>query len=219
VEELLVHFGPLAVLVCAAIEYDGSLILAGVVVHLGFIAFPTAVAAGGVGALLGDSVLFALGQRGNATVRGWSAYARVESFVEKLTTRCGPWEIVLARFVYGTRVVSMLFWGVRGLSWLTFAGLDLLGGLLGALVLVALGFALSQSASVLLGEVDRVERRLLGCAIVAAVVVIGFNALTRRWRGVWSPGGPRERTGDGHPAVDPFLRPRSARHDAGRPEE
>src|SRR5262249_45555635 len=154
VEELLVHYGPLAVLVGAAIEYDGTLIVAGVVVHLGLIAFPTAVAAGGIGALLGDSVIFAVGRRGGAAVRRWSAYARVESFVERLTTRCGPWEIVVARFVYGTRVASMFFWGVRGLGWLTFAALDLVGALLGALILVTLGFVLSQSATALLGEVD-----------------------------------------------------------------
>jgi membrane protein DedA with SNARE-associated domain len=98
-EELIVHFGPLAVLVGAAIEYDGTLILAGVVVHLGLIGFPNAVAAGGVGALLGDSIFFALGRRGGASVRDSSAYAQVESVVERLATRSGPWEIVLARFV------------------------------------------------------------------------------------------------------------------------
>jgi membrane protein DedA with SNARE-associated domain len=182
VEELLVRFGPLALLVGAAIEYDGTLILTGVVVHLGLIAFPTAVAAGGVGALLGDSVFFALGRRGGASVRRWSGYARVESFVEGLATRCGPLEIVLARFVYGTRFASMFLWGSRGLSWVTFTVLDLLGGLLGALILVTLGFALSHSATAVLGEVERVEKRLLGGAVIAAAAVVGFNALTRRWR-------------------------------------
>ena len=186
-EELLVRFGPLAVLVGAAIEYDGTLILAGVVVHLGLIGFPTAVVAGGVGALLGDSVFFALGRHGGAAVRRWAAYARVASFVERLAARSGPWEIVLARFVYGTRFASMFFWGIRGLAWVRFAALDLVGGLLGALILVTLGFALSQSATAVLGEVERVEKRLLGGAVVAAAVVLGFNALGRRLRAARPP--------------------------------
>jgi len=82
VEEVLVRFPPLAVL----IEYDATLILAGMVAHLGLIAFPTAVAAGGVGALLGHSVFFALGRHGAAAVRGSSTYARVASFVDKVAT-------------------------------------------------------------------------------------------------------------------------------------
>ena len=71
---------------------------------------------------------------------------------------------MLARFVYGTR----------------FAALDLVGGLLGAFILVTVGFALSRSATAVLGEVERVEKRLLGGAVVAAAVVLGFNALGHR---------------------------------------
>lgn len=181
-EQLLARFGPVAVLVGAAIEYDGTLILAGVVVHLGLIAFPIAVAAGGIGALLGDSVFFVAGRRSRAGVRRSSAYTRVASFVEKLATRSGPWEIVLARFVYGTRFASMFFWGMRGLRWPTFAALDLVGGLLGAIILVTLGYAFSQSATAVLGEVERVEKRLLVGAVVAALSVLCFNLLARRVR-------------------------------------
>jgi membrane protein DedA with SNARE-associated domain len=181
-EELLARFGPLAVLVGAAIEYDGTLILAGVVVHLGLIAFPVAVAAGGVGALLGDSVFFVAGRRSRAGVQHSSAYSRVASYVEQLATRTGPWEIVLARFVYGTRFASMFFWGMRGLGWLTFAMLDLIGALLGALILVTLGYVFSQSATAVLGEVERTEKRLLVGALVAALLVVCFHLLARRVR-------------------------------------
>jgi membrane protein DedA with SNARE-associated domain len=181
-EHLIARFGPIAVLVGAAIEYDGTLILAGVVVHLGLIAFPVAVAAGGVGALLGDSVFFGAGRRGGAGVRRSSAYTRVASFVEELATRTGPWEIVLARFVYGTRIASMFFWGLRGLGWVTFVTLDLVGGLLGAIILVTLGFVFSQSATAVLGDVERVEKRLLGGALVAALAVLCFHVLARRVR-------------------------------------
>jgi membrane protein DedA with SNARE-associated domain len=182
VEELLVRFGPLAVLIGAAIEYDATLILTGVVVHLGLIAFPTAIVAGGLGALLGDAVFFALGRRSGAALRRWDAYARVASVVERLAARSGPWEIVLARFIYGTRFASMFFWGARGLGWVRFAALDLVGSLLGALILVTLGFALSQSATALLGEVERVEKRLLAGAVAAAAVVLGFHVLGSRLR-------------------------------------
>jgi len=107
--------------------------------------------------------------------------------IERLAARIGPWEIVLARFVYGTRFASMLFWGIRRLGWLRFVALDLVGSLLGALILVTLGFALSQSATAVIGEVERVEKRLLGAALVAAAAVVGFHALGRRVRAARPP--------------------------------
>ena len=179
-ERFLEQYGLLAVLVGAAVEYDGTLVVAGVLVHLGLLGFATAVVAGGIGAVVGDSVVFFFARRGSARLRGSSAYLRVAGFVERLASRIGPSELVLARFVYGTRIASVVFWGLRGLGWATFAPLDLVGALLGATVLVTIGFAFSQSADAALGEVARVEKRLLAGAVVAALVVWAARRVGRR---------------------------------------
>lgn len=179
-EQFLERYGLLAVLVGAAVEYDGTLVVAGVLVHLGVLGFASAVVAGGVGALAGDSVVFLLARRGSARLRGSSAYLRVAGFVERLAHRIGPAELVLARFVYGTRLASVVFWGLRGLGWTTFAPLDLVGALLGATALVTIGFVFSQSADAVLGEVAHVEKRLLAGAVVAALVVSAARRVGRR---------------------------------------
>lgn len=179
-EQFLERYGLLAVLVGAAVEYDGTLVVAGVLVHLGVLGFASAVVAGGVGALVGDSVVFLLARRGSARLRGSSAYLRVAGFVERLANRVGPAELVLARFVYGTRLASIVFWGLRGLGWTTFAPLDLVGALLGAAALVSIGFAFSQSADAVLGEVVHVEKRLLAGAVLAALVVFSARRVGRR---------------------------------------
>lgn len=48
-EDILVRFGPLAVLVGAGIEGDVTMILAGVIVHLGLLDGPVALVAGCLG--------------------------------------------------------------------------------------------------------------------------------------------------------------------------
>ena len=83
----------------------------------------------------------------------------------------GPWQLLAARFVYGTKSASMIFWGLHGLSFRRFLLIDSIGCVLGSLVFTSLGYLLSGSATVLLGHVKRVELWLLGAAIVGVVVV------------------------------------------------
>ena len=130
-------------------------------------------------ALVGDSAWYALGRMGGAAIRGRDAYRRVGPLVERLARRVGPWEIVLTRFVFGTRTASMVFWGMRGLPWLRFAAFDLLGATLGAVCLVTLGFLASQSAERLLGRVKQVERWLLVAVVATAAAVVVVHLVGR----------------------------------------
>jgi membrane protein DedA with SNARE-associated domain len=82
--------------------------------------------------------------------------------------------------VYGTRNLSMLFWGAQGLPWLRFLLVDVPTCLAWATLLVALGRTASGGASGILGEVERGERWLLGAVVVAAAVVAAWRALVRR---------------------------------------
>jgi len=182
-EQLILRYGPLAVLLGAAVEYDTTLILAGVVVHLGLIKGPVAVVCGAVGALLGDTVCYVLGRRGGAALRQWEGYRRVGPVIERLVARVGPWQIVLARLIYGIRFASMFFWGIHGLPYPKFVALDLLGTTLGAVVLVALGFALSGSAQALLGRVKAIEIWMLGALGAAVAVAIVHRLIERHIRG------------------------------------
>ena len=71
--ELIVRFGPLAVLGGAAVEGDVTLLLAGVSAHLGLLGLGPAVVAGALGTFVGDLVYFGLGRGGAAAVRGSAA--------------------------------------------------------------------------------------------------------------------------------------------------
>ena len=170
-QQLLIRYGLVAVLLGSAVEGDFTLLFAGVVARLGIFAFPLAVAAGALGSLLGDTAWYSLGRFRGPRFRGSRLYRRVGPTVERLAQQLGPWQLLAARFVYGTKSASMVFWGLHGLSFRRFLLIDSVGCVLGSLVFTSLGYLLSGSATALLGHVKRVELWLLGGVIVGVLVV------------------------------------------------
>ncbi|MEP7227886.1 MAG: DedA family protein [Gemmatimonadales bacterium] len=170
-QQLLIRYGLLAVLLGSAVEGDFTLLLSGVVAHLGIFTFPLAVGAGALGSLMGDIAWYSLGRFRGPRFREGRFYRRVGPTVERLAKQLGPWQLVAARFVYGTKSASMIFWGLHGLSFRRFLLIDCIGCLLGSLVFTSLGFLLSGSAIAILGHVKRVELWLLGGAIAAVLIV------------------------------------------------
>jgi membrane protein DedA with SNARE-associated domain len=170
-QQLLIRYGLIAVLLGSAVEGDFTLLFAGVVARLGIFAFPLAVAAGALGSLVGDTAWYSLGRFRGPRFREGRFYRRVGPTVERLARQLGPWQLLAARFVYGTKSASMIFWGLHGLSLRRFLLIDSVGCLLGSLVFTSLGYLLSGSAMALLGHVKRVELWLLGGVIVGVLIV------------------------------------------------
>lgn len=180
-QELIARCGLLVVFIGAALEGDGVMVLTGVAAHLRLLGLPTAIAAGTLGAFVSDCVWYVVGRREAAAARQTRAYRRLGPTVLHLADRFGAREIVAARFVFGTRVVSMLYWGTQGLPFGRFAMLDLIGCSLWATTLATLGFAFSGSAEVLLGKVRRVETWLLVAAVASVSVAVLVRRALRWW--------------------------------------
>jgi membrane protein DedA with SNARE-associated domain len=180
VEQLILRYGLSAVFVGAAIEGDLTLILAGVAAHLGYFSFAAAVAAGTAGGFLADLVWYGLGRVRGRGFRAGRLYRRVGHRIEALARRLGAAELVASRFVYGTKAASMVFWGLHGMSLPRFALVDAIGCTIGTLVFTGLGFALSGSATVLLGKMRRLELWLLGAVLAGAVLVFVIHWAARR---------------------------------------
>ena len=170
-EHLILRYGLAAVFVGAAVEGDLTLILAGVAAHLGYFSFPTALAASVAGGFLGDLAWYTLGRVRGPKFRAGRLYRRVGHRIEILARRLGSAELIASRFVYGTKAASMVFWGLHGMSLPRFLLVDAIGCVLGSLVFTGLGYAVSGSATVLLGHVRRLERWLLGAVLVGALLV------------------------------------------------
>ena len=179
-EDFLARYGLLAVFAAAAFEGDMSVVLAGVLADLGFFSLPRAVEAAWLGGFIGDTAWYALGRLNSAAVRRSRPYQRVAPLIERLAMRLGEREIVLSRFVYGTRIASMFFWGVQRLPYARFVAFDLVGCLLSAIALAGLGFGLSTSAVAVVGQVKRAELWLLGLLLVSLPVLVAFRHVARR---------------------------------------
>jgi membrane protein DedA with SNARE-associated domain len=174
-ESLLLRYGLAAVFVGSAFEGDFTLILAGVAAHLGYFPFPLALAAGAVGSMVGDFAWYTLGRVRGPWFRGGRFYRRVGHRIEALARRLGPWQLLAARFVYGTKAASMLFWGLHDLSLAKFLMVDSIGAVIGSFVFTGLGYLVSGSATLLLGKVRRVQLWLLGALVVGVVLVFVIN--------------------------------------------
>jgi membrane protein DedA with SNARE-associated domain len=170
-EALVLRFGLAAVLVGSAFEGDFTLILAGVAAHLGYFPFPLAVLAGAIGSLLGDLAWFGVGRVRGPRFRAGRFYRRVGHRIEALARRLGPAQLLAARFVYGTKAASMLFWGLHELPLVKFLIIDGIGAVMGATVFTGLGYLVSGSATLLLGKVRRVQLWLLGALVVGVILV------------------------------------------------
>ena len=170
-EHLILRYGLAAVFVGAGVEGDLTLILAGVAAHLGYFSYGTALAASVAGGFLGDLAWYTLGRVRGPKFRAGRLYRRVGHRIEILAHRLGAAELIACRFVYGTKAASMVFWGLHGMSLPRFLLVDAIGCVLGSLVFTGLGYAVSGSATVLLGRVRRVERWLLGAVLVGALLV------------------------------------------------
>lgn len=196
IEALLVQHGILAVLLFATFEGDLTLILAGVVAHLGYLDLGSAILAGAAGNFIGDTVWYTLGRMHSVRLRNSRLYRRVGPTIERFARKLGVWELLVARAVYGTRNASMLFWGLNSLSFARFAAVDGLGCVAWSAIFATLGYALSGSAEALIGHVKRIELFLLFALIIAGLSVYLLTRLIKRKLDQPDKGDPA-RPGDG----------------------
>src|SRR5439155_20053260 len=132
-----------------------------------------------LGGFLGDLVWYGAGRWRAAHVRETQLFRRAAPLIDRLVARLGPGEIVISRFVWGTRIASMFFWGVHGLPLGRFAAIDAVGCVLGGTTLGLLGYGLSESALTIFGRIRRAERWLVAVAILGAAVLPGLRTPPR----------------------------------------
>ena len=182
-QDVLARFGLIGIFAGAMIEGDVTMILAGVIAHLGYVALGPAIVTGTLGGFSADAIAYVAGRFWSTPIRSSRFYRRVGPTIEHVIDVLGPWHILVARFLWGTNLASMALWGIRRLHFVRFAILALLGCAVWASALGVLGFFLSSRAALLVGEVKHVEIWLLGALLVAAFVfAIVRAALHRRWR-------------------------------------
>jgi len=193
VEPLLIKYGAIAVFLAAMIEADVVPVVTGVVTHLGYIKAGPALFAATAGAFAGDYLWFCAGGLYSQSIKNSRLYRRLGQAPETLLRRLGPWQIPASHLVYGTRVSTMVFWGVHRLSKVKFALVDGFGCIVLTGVLFLLGFWFSRAAFSVVGRVKQVELLLLVAVISVLFLSLISKVVRRLMRGV--PTGERDAEG------------------------
>ena len=177
-----------AVFLGALLEGDATAVLGGAFAHLGLLGVGGVLVSVFLGACASDLLWFAVARLRSRQVRGSRLWSRWSPRVARIADRIGPWQLLSCRFVWGTRVASIVYWSVQGLSPLRFAALIGAGAALWSAVLVGVGYFASNAAEAALGKVVRGERRI---AILILAVAGGVAVLRRVTRARVSRAGER----------------------------
>jgi len=191
VELVFIKYGPLAIFLAAMIEADVVPVLTGVVTHLGYVKLGPALLAAIAGAFAGDYLWFCVGRFYSQSIRNSRLYRRVGHMPETLIRRLGPWQIPASHLVYGTRVATMIFWGMQRISTARLALVDGFGCVVLTGVLFTLGLGFSGAASLVIGRVKQVELLLL----VGVVLLLFLASKVVRHLSREGPTGEREAEG------------------------
>ena len=172
----LIKYGLLAIFLAAVVEADVVPVLAGALAHLGYVNAVLAVMFLTSGALAGDCLWFFAGRHYSNRIQSKRIYLRMGPAAERLTSRIGLWQIPASHLIYGTRVATMILFGIRRLRISRFVVTDGFACLAISTTLFALGFGLSASTTQIIGHVKRIELFML-CAVL--LLGLTFHLVSR----------------------------------------
>lgn len=180
IEEVIRNYGLIAIFFGVALEGDATMILAGVASHLKLLGFISVVLVGIAAAWMGDTFWYLVGRFAGHYL---SKKRYLESPSEKMqafTRKFGIWSIFGSRFVYGTRIATMAFWGYHRYSFGKYAIVEFFGCCMWAILLAGLGYTFSKSAEILIGRIRNLEIWLLISIIAAVIIVFLVRAYYRK---------------------------------------
>lgn len=178
-EELLHHFGYLAVFVGTFLEGETILVMAGFFAERGYLDVWKVFAVSSVGAYLGHIFWFWLGRRYG--VQLLERFPRMKQHFGKgirMFERYGAMAIVITQWLYGLRITCAVIIGISRISVWKFLFYEALSVVAWAGAITAAGYFFGAAVERLLGRAAHVEKYALIAIVVAGV---GFW-LWHRWK-------------------------------------
>lgn len=176
-EELIIHYGYLALFLGTFFEGETILIVAGYLAHNGILELPLVILFAFLGSFAGDQSFFYLGRsKGISLLEKHPPWQRKAKKVFPLLKR---YQIAVSlgfRFLYGVRNVTPFVIGASGLSPWRFFMLNMLGAISWAAIFGVLGFQLGVIVERSLHQVKEYEMFALGGMLLLALLYfIGSN--------------------------------------------
>jgi membrane protein DedA with SNARE-associated domain len=171
-EQLIQDYGYLAVLIGTFLEGETILVLGGLAAHLGFLELEWVIVAAFAGSFSGDQLYFYIGRHYGPRIiakrLSWQANAEK---VYKHLHRHQNFLILTFRFYYGLRNVTPFAIGASQVSRIRFFILNLIGAIIWAITLAALGYAFGEAGKLFLDDFHRRGLYLLGAVVLIGMIV------------------------------------------------
>jgi membrane protein DedA with SNARE-associated domain len=173
-------YGTPVVLVWSMVETDLVFLVVGAMASMGSVNPVLGFLAAVIGAMTHDSVVFWLSKNRAAWVRSRKAYQKLSESVAKLANKTGPWQLALCRPLYGTRYPTVIYWGLRDISYPKFVSYTLAGMLPWTLILAAIGFKLSGHIDQFDDWLKEAKNLIFGGVIAVCVLLYLRHRIVRK---------------------------------------
>jgi membrane protein DedA with SNARE-associated domain len=190
-QQLIEHYGYIAVLIGAVLEGETVLVIAGFAAHRGYLDLGGVVAVATLGGFLGDQFFFTLGRvRGRQLLARFPAIEAKSARVHALVDRYHTWLIVSVRFLYGLRVAGPVLLGMSEVSHTRFAVFNLLGALIWASLIAGAGYLFGQTVEMMLSNAKRYEGEAAMVLLAIGIAVWLFRRARMKKKTGLSPKSP-----------------------------
>jgi membrane protein DedA with SNARE-associated domain len=174
-EQLLRHYGLLGLFLACALEGDVSLLVAGLLVHLGLFGAPETFLVAVAGLITPDILMFWLGRSTSHPHWIGERASNVLHRAGRVLDRFGPLALAVVRVFYGVRNATCYLCGNRKWRFVRFLAGDLLSASLWAGLLIGIGYLFAGSIDAAFGHVKHVEQLLFVGAITALIVYFSWR--------------------------------------------
>jgi membrane protein DedA with SNARE-associated domain len=171
-QDLIRHYGYLAVFVGAVLEGETVLVLSGFAAHRGYLDLGWVIVIATLGGFAGDQFFFVIGRaHGSRVLARFPAIHAQAGRAQKLISRHQNWLIVGVRFMYGLRVAGPVLLGMSKVSHLRFAALNFVGAAVWATGFGGAGYLFGEAVELVLADARRYEGIALGLIVLAGTGV------------------------------------------------
>lgn len=157
-ETFIIHYGYIFILLGTFFEGETVLVLAGFLVHQGYLSYPLVIASAFAGTFAGDQLYFHIGRtKGMRFLDRYPSWNDRANRAARLLQRYQMVIITGFRFIYGIRTVTPFLIGASGIPTWRFMILNALGGIVWASGMAFLGYLLGHTAEVIIEDIKRYE--------------------------------------------------------------
>lgn len=189
--EFIQHYGYFAVAVGTFLEGETVLLLAGAAASRGHLSLPIVIVLATLASFAGDQLFFFLGHHyGSRLLERFPSLAAHAARTRALLARHHAPLILSIRFLYGLRVAGPIAIGMSGVAWPRFLALNLLGAIVWACAVAAVGFGSGHALAGLLRAIGADAAWELA-ALALAVAAGWLIARQRKARARRDPDAPQ----------------------------